>query len=156
MNKDETHWYAQSLAIGLAVFWFMAMSMHVNGADWPGNPAWILISYIRWILTGLVLLSGIIWALPKWIDHSNAQAKKRQEAFDRYINEEVERRLAALRKQDKNYFDYERKEWFARQRAERAGLEEAWRQEFESKLQEECRLTQTADDAVEKAFNDFI
>src|SRR5690606_34753433 len=119
----------------------IAWWMQANGADYPGNPAWGLISTLRNIVLGSVaiLMAGAAVMLIAEIkgDQARETERKEEEAMEqsraKAASERYEKKLAVEAREDA-----ERKE---RQRLEKAKVMRARQEAMERELEEKRNRT---------------
>lgn len=138
--------------VGLTVaFWFFAGMMISNGAAYPRNPAWQLISFLRNLFTGGLIL-GLILYVGFHISEQLAVAEKVRQRIEQKKREDAEyekQRLIWRAESERR----EREEEFKRQKEkeERERREEEWRQSQEFK-----KRNRSAEEAAQDAFDSFL
>lgn len=135
------------------IFWFMKSSMEYQGANFPRNPAWQLVSGVFtlfkwswWLLLGMAILLGVFLAIERLLEHQKAN-RKREEMLIRQHEERI--RLNVIREEEAK-----RKKEEDRQRQ----IEKDIRIEDEKRRQEEYLefiRTRTPREAVMLALKDF-
>ncbi len=162
MDKESTDRFTLTLWGSFVGSWLLVFLMIINGAASSSNPAYVIISVIRWMFTAGVGVWCLVWVLCKWFpEHLEASAKeveRNKQEYESLINREVERRLQAIRASEWKAKEAERRQKERREAQERyrRELEEKWRKEFEKKLEAEIHAVRTASDATQEAVSDFV
>lgn len=143
-----------AFTIGLPL---MALGMKANGGAYPGNPAWTLISTLRWIALGILALTILGGLLYGWSElMSNPKPSPQKRTPTRELSPPSPEELEALRIVNERR-RAEHEEWERKEAARRE--QERWERE-RAKLEEEGRRlrekrTRSFAAAVETALEEF-
>lgn len=144
-----------SLTAGL---WLISASMTSNGYDFESNLAWKIVSIARNVLTGIGVAALLFWQFGLWLENY-AELERRRRVRDQNKKREEEMSKAILERLSKN-IEYEKERRVQKrkdeeQRVLRIKIEK--KQGEEKRKQEEAdRRLRSADEAAQKAFEDFI